>query len=70
MQDILSQSLMSTRKARLAETLGITRQGALYVISTLERAGIVAEEAGSERSTLYLAREVLDVLEDESLAQA
>jgi Fic family protein len=52
---------------RLAETLGITRQGALYVISTLERAGIVAEDSRGERSTLYVAREVLDVLEDDSM---
>jgi Fic family protein len=51
---------------RLAETLGITRQGALYVISTLERAGIVAEDSRGERSTLYVAREVLAVLEDET----
>lgn len=51
---------------RLAEQLGITRQGALHVIATLERAGIVVADARGQRSRLYLAREVLDVLEDES----
>jgi Fic family protein len=48
---------------RLAETLGVTRQGALYVIAKLEQAGIVAPDPRGERSKLYVAREVLDVLE-------
>ena len=50
---------------RLAETLGITRQGAQYVISKLERAGIVTVDERGERSTLYVAREVLDLLEED-----
>lgn len=48
---------------RLAETLGVTRQGALYVISKLEEAGIVVADSRGERSRLYVASEVLDVLE-------
>ena len=47
---------------RLAESLGITRQGALYVVATLERAGILVRASGGERSNLYVAREVLDIL--------
>ena len=48
----------------LAESLGVTRQGALYVISKLAEAGIVVEDPRGARSRLYVAREVLDVLED------
>lgn len=47
---------------RLAEALGVTRQGALYVLGKLEQAGIVEVDPRAERSKLYVAREVLDVL--------
>lgn len=47
----------------LARDLGLTRQGAQYVIDTLQRAEIVAPAPTESRPTLYLAREVLAVLE-------
>jgi Fic family protein len=48
---------------QLAKTLSLTRQGAQHVISTLERAGIVSPVAGGHRPALFVAREVLDVLQ-------
>lgn len=48
---------------RLASTLGVTRQGAQYVIRTLERTGIVDEVATATRPMLYVARAILDVLQ-------
>lgn len=48
---------------RLAEMLGVTRQGAQYVISSLERARVVEALEGESRPALYVAREVLDVLQ-------
>ncbi len=48
---------------RLAATLGLTRQGAQYVLSTLQRAGIVESVPGGRRPALFVAREVLDVLQ-------
>lgn len=48
---------------RLAQTLGVTRQGAQYVVATLERAGIVQRDQASTRPTLYVAPEVLEVLQ-------
>jgi Fic family protein len=47
----------------LARTLDVTRQGAQYVIATLERAGIVEPVKSDFRSALYVANEVLDVLQ-------
>jgi Fic family protein len=49
--------------SRLVQTLGVTRQGARYVISSLERAGIVERVPGETRPALYVARAVLDVLQ-------
>jgi Fic family protein len=49
----------------LAESLGLTRQGAQYVISNLERAEIVVPASANTRPALYVAREVLSVLERE-----
>lgn len=48
---------------RLADTLGLTRQGAQYVISTLQRAEILQRDDVPTRPTLFVAREVLDVLQ-------
>jgi Fic family protein len=48
---------------QLARDLGVTRQGAQYVISTLERAGIVELAPGDNRPALYVARDVLTVLQ-------
>lgn len=48
---------------QLVQTLGVTRQGAQYVISSLERAGIVESVPGETRPALHVAREVLDVLQ-------
>jgi Fic family protein len=48
---------------RLAEALGITRQGGQYVLATLERAGIVTLVPGERRPALYVAGEVLDALQ-------
>lgn len=48
---------------RLAETLGITRQGGKYVLSTLERAGILELVPGERRPALYVAREILETLQ-------
>jgi Fic family protein len=48
---------------RLAESLGLSRQGGQYVIATLERAGIVEPVAGDWRPALFVAQEVLDVLQ-------
>jgi len=47
---------------RLAEMLGVTRQGAQYVIGTLERAGIVVPVPNT-RPALHVATEVLQVLQ-------
>jgi Fic family protein len=48
---------------QLVRSLGVTRQGAQYVISSLERAGIVETVPGPSRPTLYVARAVLEVLQ-------
>lgn len=48
---------------RLAEILGLTRQGGAYVIATLQRAGIIEPAAGNWRPTLYVAPEVLAILQ-------
>jgi Fic family protein len=48
---------------QLAQSLGVTRQGAQYVIASLEKAGIVEPVEGEIRPALYVAREVLDVLQ-------
>ncbi len=48
---------------RLAGMLGITRQGAQYVLSSLQRAGIVESVPGQARPALFVAGEVLAVLE-------
>jgi Fic family protein len=48
---------------RVAQTLGVTRQGAQYVIGSLQRAGIVDVAAGDQRPMLYVARDVLEVLQ-------
>lgn len=50
---------------RLASTLGVSRQGAQYVIRSLERAGIVDEVVTDARPTLYVARSILGVLQDD-----
>jgi cell filamentation protein, protein adenylyltransferase len=50
---------------RLASTLGVSRQGAQYVIRTLERVGIVDELVTDSRPVLYVARSVLDVLQSD-----
>ncbi|HEY8775077.1 MAG TPA: Fic family protein [Gaiellaceae bacterium] len=53
---------------RLAETLGLTRQGGQYVIATLERAGIVEPAPGRSRPALFVAPEVLAALQhDEAI---
>jgi Fic family protein len=48
---------------QLAQLLDVTRQGAQYVIATLERAGIAHSVEGEFRPALYVAQEVLDILE-------
>jgi Fic family protein len=48
---------------QLVQSLGVSRQGAQYVISSLERAGIVESVPGLTRPALYVARAVLDVLQ-------
>jgi Fic family protein len=50
---------------RVAETWGMTRQGAQYVISALERSGILEPALGSSRPALYVATEVLHVLQSD-----
>ena len=47
----------------LARTLRVSRQGAQYVIGSLERAGIVEAVPGDTRPALYVARAVLDILQ-------
>lgn len=47
----------------LSRTLDVTRQGAQYVIASLERAGIVEPVKGDFRPALYVANEVLSVLQ-------
>jgi cell filamentation protein, protein adenylyltransferase len=54
----------------LARDLGLTRQGAQYVIDTLQRAEIVVPSPGETRPMLYLAREVLTLLESDTPAAA
>jgi ribosomal protein S25 len=41
----------------------VTRQGAQYVIASLERAGIVQPVRDDRRPALYVAHEVLEVLQ-------
>lgn len=48
---------------QLARTLAMTRQGAQYVIATLERAGIVRPAEGESRPALYVANDVLEILQ-------
>jgi Fic family protein len=48
---------------QLVQSLGVTRQGAQYVISSLERAGIIERVPAVTRPTLYVARAVLEVLQ-------
>jgi Fic family protein len=48
---------------QLARELGVTRQGAQYVIATLERVGLVEAVAEQTRPALYVARDVLAVLQ-------
>jgi Fic family protein len=48
---------------RLSRLLGITRQGGQYVLATLERASIVTPVPGDRRPALYVATEVLEVLQ-------
>ena len=48
---------------QLMQTLGLTRQGAQYVIGSLERAGIVVPAPNDVRPALFVARDVLAVLE-------
>lgn len=48
---------------RLARELGVSRQGARHVISSLERVGIIDEVTTRARPALFVARSVLDVLE-------
>jgi len=48
---------------RIAETLGVTRQGAQYIIASLERAGILRPEPTDQRPALFVAAEVLDLLQ-------
>jgi Fic family protein len=47
----------------LSRTLEVTRQGAQYVIASLERAGIVEAVKGEFRPALYVSSEVLSVLQ-------
>ena len=48
---------------RLAESLGITRQGGQYVLATLAKAGILEPVPGDRRPALFVAREILEVLQ-------
>lgn len=48
---------------RLAQMLGVTRQGAQYVLSSLVRTGIVHPVPGEARPALFVAGEVLAVLQ-------
>jgi len=50
-------------RPQLSQRLGVTRQGAQYIITTLERARIVEAVADGRRPALYVAREILDVLQ-------
>ncbi|HVM57791.1 MAG TPA: Fic family protein [Gaiellaceae bacterium] len=50
-------------RPRLAQRLGVTRQGAQYIIGALERAGIITPVADGRRPALYVAGEILDVLQ-------
>ena len=47
----------------LARALGLTRQGAQYVLGTLERAGILTPAKTEFRPALYVAGEVLTTLQ-------
>lgn len=49
---------------RLSEQLGITRAGAQYVLSSLERAEVIERADSPGRVTLYVARDVLRLLQD------
>jgi cell filamentation protein, protein adenylyltransferase len=48
---------------RLSRLLGVTRQGAQYIITSLEKAAIVQPVPGESRPALFVAPEVLAVLE-------
>jgi Fic family protein len=47
----------------LARALDVTRQGAQYVIASLDRAGIVQPVRDDRRPALYVAHEVLEILQ-------
>jgi Fic family protein len=48
---------------QLARSLGVSRQGAQYVIASLERAGIVEPVRSDSRPALFVARDVLNILQ-------
>jgi Fic family protein len=48
---------------QLALQLGVTRQGAQYVLASLRRAGLIEPVEGDFRPALFVARDVLDVLQ-------
>ena len=50
---------------QLAKILGMTRQGAQHVVASLERAGIVRQLPGDLRPTLFVADDVLEILQRE-----
>lgn len=48
---------------QLAGALGVTRQGAQYVVTSLERAGVIAPVDRDSRPALFVARDVLEILQ-------
>lgn len=51
---------------RAAEVAGVTQQAAGTAIRHLEDAGVLTEVTGRERSRVYLAREVLDIINSDT----
>jgi Fic family protein len=48
---------------QLARELGVTRQGAQYVVTSLQKAGVIEPVASAARPALFVARDVLAVLQ-------
>jgi Fic family protein len=50
----------------ISEALGVTRQGAQHIVASLERAGILRSEPTERRPALFVAPEVLELLQREA----
>ena len=61
-EQLIANPFLTTSRA--SKLLGVSYQGASYAIQRLVQAGIVNEQGQLGPARLYLAREVLDILEE------